>query len=81
MSFFEDRLVVQMRDSGIKHDVLDAVLGNGGLAKGFTLPSIVARAKELAGLLESEAGESLLAGYRRAANILRAEEKKRRRCL
>lgn len=76
MSFFEDRLVVQMRDSGIKHDVLDAVLGNGGLAKGFTLPSIVARAKELATLLESEAGESLLAGYRRAANILRAEEKK-----
>jgi len=76
MSFFEDRLVVQMRDSGIKHDVLDAVLGNGGLSKGFTLPSIVARAKELAGLLESEAGESLLAGYRRAANILRAEEKK-----
>lgn len=76
MSFFEDRLVVQMRDSGIKHDVLDAVLGNGGLAKGFTLPSVVSRAKELAGLLESEAGESLLAGYRRAANILRAEEKK-----
>jgi len=76
MSFFEDRLVVQMRDNGIKHDVLDAVLGNGGLAKGFTLPSIVARAKELAGLLESEAGESLLSGYRRAANILRAEEKK-----
>ncbi|GLQ17825.1 glycine--tRNA ligase subunit beta [Maritalea porphyrae] len=76
MSFFEDRLVVQMRDSGIKHDVLDAVLGNGGLAKGFTLPSIVARAKELATLLESEAGASLLAGYRRAANILRAEEKK-----
>ena len=76
MSFFEDRLVVQMRDSGIKHDVLDAVLGNGGLTKGFTLPSIVARAQELAGLLQSEAGESLLAGYRRAANILRAEEKK-----
>lgn len=76
MLFFEDRLVVQMRDSGIKHDVLDAVLGNGGLAKGFTLPSIVARAQELAKLLDSDAGESLLAGYRRAANILRAEEKK-----
>lgn len=76
MAFFEDRLVVQMRDNGIKHDVLDAVLGNGGLSKGFTLPSIVARAQELAKLLASEAGESLLAGYRRAANILRAEEKK-----
>ncbi|MGJ8527047.1 glycine--tRNA ligase subunit beta [Maritalea sp.] len=76
MAFFEDRLVVQMRDNGVAHDVLDAVLGNGGLAKGFTLPSVVARAAELATLLKSEAGESLLAGYRRAVNILRAEEKK-----
>jgi len=76
MAFFEDRFVVQMRDSGVAHDVLDAVLGNGGLAKGFTLTSVVARAKELATLLKSEAGESLLAGYRRAVNIVRAEEKK-----
>jgi glycyl-tRNA synthetase beta chain len=76
MSFFEDRLVVQMRESGLAHDVLDAVLGNGGLAKGFTLPSIVARAQELAQFTKSEAGESLVAGYRRAVNILRAEEKK-----
>ena len=76
MSFFEDRLVVQMRDSGLAHDILDAVLGNGGLAKGFTLPSIVTRAKKLAALTESEAGESLVAGYRCAVNILKAEEKK-----
>ncbi|MCF4097854.1 glycine--tRNA ligase subunit beta [Maritalea mediterranea] len=75
-SFMEDRLTVQMREQGIAHDVLSAVLYKNGLAKGVSLVNIAARAKELNGLVKSEQGESLVAGYRRAANILRAEEKK-----
>lgn len=74
--FIEDRLTVQMREQGIAHDVLSAVLYKNGLAKGISLVNIAARAVELNGLVKSEQGESLIAGYRRAANILRAEEKK-----
>lgn len=74
--FIEDRLTVQMREQGIAYDVLSAVLYKNGLAKGVSLVNLVARAVELNGLVKSEQGESLVAGYRRAANILRAEEKK-----
>ncbi len=74
--FIEDRLTVQMREQGIAHDVLSAVLYKNGLVKGVSLVNVAARAIELNGLVKSEQGESLVAGYRRAANILRAEEKK-----
>ena len=73
MAFIGDRLKVQMRDQGARHDLVDAVFGLPGQDD---LLMIVRRVEALAGLLGSEDGANLLAGYRRAANILRAEEKK-----
>ncbi|WGJ15784.1 glycine--tRNA ligase subunit beta [Methylocapsa sp. D3K7] len=73
MSFFSDRLKVHLRERGTRHDLIDAV---------FALPGqddlllIVTRVAALQGFLDSEEGANLLAGYRRATNILRAEEKK-----
>jgi glycyl-tRNA synthetase beta chain len=73
LAFFADRLKVYLRDKGARHDLIDAV---------FALPGqddlllIVRRVAALGRLLDTEDGKNLLAGYRRAANILRAEEKK-----
>ena len=73
LAFFADRLKVYLRDKGARHDLIDAV---------FALPGqddlllIVRRVEALGKLLDAEDGRNLLAGYRRAANILRAEEKK-----
>ncbi|HEY8564072.1 MAG TPA: glycine--tRNA ligase subunit beta [Beijerinckiaceae bacterium] len=73
LSFFADRLKVYLRDQGARHDLIDAV---------FALPGqddlilIVRRVEALGRFLETEDGKNLLAGYRRAANILRIEEKK-----
>ncbi len=73
LAFFADRLKVYLRDKGARHDLIDAV---------FALPGqddlllIVRRVEALGKLLDTEDGKNLLAGYRRAANILRAEEKK-----
>ena len=73
MSFFSDRLKIYLRERGTRHDLIDAV---------FALPDqddlllIVARVVALQRFLDTEEGKNLLAGYRRAANILRAEEKK-----
>jgi glycyl-tRNA synthetase beta chain len=73
LSFFADRLKVYLRDKGARYDLIDAV---------FALPNqddlllIVRRVEALGKLLDTEDGKNLLAGYRRAANILRAEEKK-----
>ena len=73
MSFFSDRLKVYLRERGTRYDLIDAV---------FALPDqddlllIVARVVALQRFLDTEEGKNLLAGYRRAANILRAEEKK-----
>jgi len=74
LSFFHDRLKVMLRDSGARYDLVDAVLGNGEANDDLLL--VVRRVEALGKLLETEDGKSLLAGYKRAANILRAEEKK-----
>jgi glycyl-tRNA synthetase beta chain len=73
MGFFADRLKVQLREQGARHDLVDAVLALPGQDD---LLMAVRRIEALGGLLDSEDGKNLLAGYRRAANILKAEEKK-----
>lgn len=72
LTFFADRLKVLLRDQGKRHDLVDAVfaLGDDDLVR------IVARVEALDGFLGSEDGRNLLAGYKRATNILKAEEKK-----
>jgi glycyl-tRNA synthetase beta chain len=99
LSFFHDRLKVYLRDQGIRHDLIDAVLvdaangaeevpgadaprpRSGGEATRVSeskdnLLVIVQKARALQKLVESDDGENLLAGYKRAANIIAAEEKK-----
>jgi len=73
MAFLADRLKVYLRDKGARHDLIDAVFALGGQDD---LLIIAKRVEALGSFLESEDGGNLLAGYRRAANILRAEEKK-----
>ncbi|HEY9058633.1 MAG TPA: glycine--tRNA ligase subunit beta, partial [Aurantimonas sp.] len=75
-SFFHDRLKVQLRESGARHDLVDAVLSGGEDALNDDLLDITRRVEALGKFLDSEDGQNLLAGYRRAANILAAEEKK-----
>jgi len=72
LAFLADRLKVQLRDQGKRHDLVDAVfaLGDDDLVR------IVARVEALDAFLKTEDGVNLLAGYKRAANILAAEEKK-----
>ncbi|MBO6676859.1 MAG: glycine--tRNA ligase subunit beta [Rhizobiales bacterium] len=70
--FVRDRLKVSLRDDGINHDVVDASASAG---QGDILRTVQA-AEALSKLLKSDDGQNLLAGYRRAANILAAEEKK-----
>lgn len=72
LAFFADRLKVLLRDQGKRHDLVDAVfaLGDDDLVR------IVARVDALNGFLTTEDGANLLAGFKRATNILRAEEKK-----
>ena len=72
--FFEDRLTVQLRDQGARHDLVAAVLDLGG--KEIGLLSIVRRVEALGKFLDTDDGKNLLAGTKRAANILRIEEKK-----
>jgi glycyl-tRNA synthetase beta chain len=73
LAFFADRLKVYLREKGARHDLIDAVFALPGQDD---LLMIVRRVDALGKLLETEDGKNLLAGYRRAANILRAEEKK-----
>jgi glycyl-tRNA synthetase beta chain len=73
LAFFADRLKVYLREKGARHDLIDAVFALPGQDD---LLMIVRRVESLGKLLETEDGKNLLAGYRRAANILRAEEKK-----
>ncbi|HEV7259957.1 MAG TPA: glycine--tRNA ligase subunit beta [Bosea sp. (in: a-proteobacteria)] len=75
LSFFHDRLKVMLRDQGARHDLVDAVLGEGASGSDDLL-LITRRVAALSRFLETEDGKSLLAGYKRAANILKAEEKK-----
>ncbi|ORE92290.1 glycine--tRNA ligase subunit beta [Aurantimonas sp. 22II-16-19i] len=104
LAFFHDRLKVQLRDSGARHDLVDAVLSGGAEADASTSPlvgemgsspeggaagatsamsthnddllDVTRRVEALGSFLATEDGLNLLAGYRRAANILAAEEKK-----
>lgn len=75
LSFFHDRLKVQLREQGARHDLVDAVLGGAGEGKDDLL-DVSRRVAELGRLLETDDGANLLSAYRRAANILAAEEKK-----
>jgi glycyl-tRNA synthetase beta chain len=79
MLFFEDRLKVQLRDQKARHDLVDAVLSAESLLQGHSLVSIVDRVEALGKFLATEDGRNLLAGTKRAENILRIEEKKDRK--
>jgi len=72
LSFFHDRLKVYLRDQGIRHDLIDAVLTETS----DDLLIVTRKAQALQKLVDSDDGQNLLAGYKRAANILAAEEKK-----
>ncbi|MBY0362507.1 MAG: glycine--tRNA ligase subunit beta [Phreatobacter sp.] len=74
LSFFHDRLKVLLRDQGQRHDLVDAVLASGEGNDDLLL--VVRRVEALAALLGTEDGRNLLAGTKRAINILRIEEKK-----
>lgn len=71
--FFRERLKQQLRDRGARHDLVDAVFS---LKWQDDLVLIVKRVEALSAFLSTEDGANLLAGYRRAVNILRIEEKK-----
>ncbi len=73
IDFLAERLRVQLRTEGARHDVVAAAFGAGGEDD---LLRLLARADALKSLVESETGANLLAAYKRAANILRIEERK-----
>lgn len=72
LAFFHDRLKVTLRDAGARHDLVDAVI----TADSDDILEVTRRVDALTALLGSDDGQNLLAGYKRAANILAAEEKK-----
>ncbi|HXW49204.1 MAG TPA: glycine--tRNA ligase subunit beta [Xanthobacteraceae bacterium] len=73
IDFFADRLKVQLREQGARHDLVDAVFA---LENQDDLVLIVRRVEALGEFLDSDDGKNLLAGYKRATNIIRIEEKK-----
>ena len=73
LSFFADRLKVHLREQGVRHDLIDAVFALGGEDD---LVRLIKRVEALQSFLASEDGGNLLTAYKRAANILKAEEKK-----
>src|SRR5258708_153906 len=73
LTFFADRLKVHLREQGARHDLVDAVFALPGQDD---LLMIVRRVEVLGKFLDTDDGKNLLVGYRRAANILRDEEKK-----
>ncbi|RVD36721.1 glycine--tRNA ligase subunit beta [Mesorhizobium sp. M4B.F.Ca.ET.215.01.1.1] len=73
LAFFHDRLKVYLRDQGARHDLIDAVI----TPQSDDLLQIVRRVEALGSLLDGDDGRNLLAGTKRAANILAAEEKKK----
>jgi len=73
LAFFADRLKVQLREQGARHDLVDAVFALEGQDD---LLLIVRRVEALGKFLDTEDGKNLLAGYKRATNIIRIEEKK-----
>ena len=70
LDFFADRLKVQQREAGVRHDLIDAVFALGGEDD---LVRLLARVRALQAFVETEDGANLLAGYKRAANILKKE--------
>lgn len=73
LSFFADRLKVVLKEKGVRHDLIDAVFALGGEDD---LVRLVKRVEALQKFLSTDDGANLLAGYKRATNILRIEEKK-----
>ncbi len=73
LDFFADRLKVYLKDQGVRHDLIDAVFALGGQDD---LLMIVRRVEALSKFLETDDGKNLLAGVKRATNIVKAEEKK-----
>lgn len=69
--FFADRLKVQQREAGVRHDLIDAVFALGGEDD---LVRLLARVHALQAFVTTEDGTNLLAGYKRAANILKKED-------
>jgi glycyl-tRNA synthetase beta chain len=81
LSFFVDRLKVYLRDRGARYDLIDAALGATLAAEGTPqiqddLVMITTKVEALSKFLDTDDGRNLLAGYRRAVNILKIEEKK-----
>jgi glycyl-tRNA synthetase beta chain len=76
LAFFADRLKVQLRDQGARHDLVDAVFALEGQDD---LLMVVRRVEALGKFLDSDDGKNLLAGTKRASNILAIEEKKDKR--
>jgi glycyl-tRNA synthetase beta chain len=76
LSFFADRLKVQLREQGARHDLVDAVFSLGGQDD---LLMVVRRVEALGKFLDTDDGKNLLAGIKRASNILSIEEKKDKR--
>ena len=74
VDFFDERLKVQLREQGARHDLVDAVLDVGG--READIVSIVRRVEALRKFLDTEDGKNLLTGYKRATNIIRIEERK-----
>ncbi|WP_027441968.1 glycine--tRNA ligase subunit beta [Erythrobacter cryptus] len=70
LDFFADRLKVQQREAGVRHDLIDAVFALGGEDD---LVRLLARVHALQDFIATEDGANLLAGYKRAANILKKE--------
>jgi glycyl-tRNA synthetase beta chain len=71
LDFFADRLKVQQREAGVRHDLIDAVFALGGEDD---LVRLLARVHALQAFVGTEDGRNLLAGYKRAANILKKEQ-------
>ena len=76
LAFFADRLKVQLREQGARHDLVDAVFAVGGQDD---LLMVVRRVEALGKFLDTDDGRNLLAGIKRATNIIRIEEKKDKR--
>jgi glycyl-tRNA synthetase beta chain len=76
LSFFADRLKVALREKGVSHDLIDAVFA---LGDEDDLVRLVYRVEALQDFLKTDDGANLLTGYKRAANILKIEEKKDKR--
>ncbi|WP_298853307.1 glycine--tRNA ligase subunit beta [uncultured Sphingomonas sp.] len=70
VDFFADRLKVQQREAGVRHDLIDAVFALGGEDD---LVRLLARVHALQAFIETDDGTNLLAGYKRATNILKKE--------